>query len=161
MTGERSGGIAGDSADGSADDVADDIADDIADGEPWLLRAPRGRRLCYEVLVAAVQETIPFYAWGREPADDVAAQLAGLVERLGARLPAGLSLAGDVVLTGLVESVAMARHWQEPDDTDLGLAAPEVRGALRPLALALADALPAWWSEPVDLDRQRVVAWVD
>ncbi|HEU4674410.1 MAG TPA: hypothetical protein VFS29_00365, partial [Motilibacteraceae bacterium] len=47
------------------------------------------------------------------------------------------------------------------DDTDLGLAAPEVRGALRPLALALADALPAWWSEPVDLDRQRVVAWVD
>ncbi|MGN6330649.1 MAG: hypothetical protein ACTHOD_03235 [Motilibacteraceae bacterium] len=132
--------------------------DGNGDEEPWLLRAPRGRRLCYEVLVAAVQETIPFDAWGREPAAEVAAELARMV----GRLQAGLAWASeDHVLTALVESVAMARYWQEPDDTDLGLAALEVRGVLRQLALALGDALPPWWGEPVALDRQRVVTWVD
>jgi hypothetical protein len=136
-------------------DRSDEFAVDSAEGEPWLLDAPRGRRLCYEVLNAVVQG--PSYEV--RPAPDFATALSRLVEQV----PAGLDWTGDerMLLSALVESVAMARYWQEPDDTDLGLATPEVLNALRPLALVLEDALPAWWGEPVALPRQRVVAWVD
>jgi hypothetical protein len=52
-------------------------------------------------------------------------------------------------------------YWQEPDDEDLALADPVVRGALLPMAQALISAPAAsWWATPAATTHQQYVAWL-
>lgn len=136
-----------------------DARREAPDEEPWLLCAPRGRRLCYAVVTAGVQWGIPWHAWERQPPAETAAEIAGAVDQL--RAGDGLTTDDRRLLTALVESVDAAMYWQEPHEEDRGLAGAMARAALRPVAVALGDALPARWRGPVALDRQREVTSID
>ncbi|GAA4867593.1 hypothetical protein [Saccharopolyspora cebuensis] len=101
-----------------------------------LLSGPRGRRLCWCA------------AGGRLDPGAADAVLHRDVE------------VSDL-LVAFADSVACAMYWQEPDDVDLALAAPEAVRELRPAAEAVAAASgTGWWFEPIGAD-QRYVRWVD
>ncbi|TDD90640.1 hypothetical protein E1202_08435 [Saccharopolyspora karakumensis] len=59
------------------------------------------------------------------------------------------------LLAPLAESVDAAMYWQEPDEVDRTLAAPDIVQELLPIARAIAAAPGVqWWCDPIDLDRQ-------
>ncbi|MFS0704990.1 hypothetical protein AB6N23_10750 [Cellulomonas sp. 179-A 9B4 NHS] len=64
------------------------------------------------------------------------------------------------LLLALREAVDSARHWQGPDGEDVLAATPEVRAALRRVAVHVA-ACPAvtWWDTPVDVEDQWTVTF--
>jgi hypothetical protein len=134
-----------------------------------LLSGPRGRRLCLELAMAA-DPAVCTFALGyqlnpgqgasrvlltfdsdqdsREPGDEPAPTVAGLVSAVGAlgatRVEPGL------IQSALQRSVDYARYWQEPDGEDRLAALPEVAAALLPLAEEVVESAEvAWWSQGV------------
>jgi hypothetical protein len=69
-----------------------------------------------------------------------------------------LAADGGVLFAALVEPVARARYWQEPDEADSMLADPAVAAELRPVAEAIAASPAAqwWWSPVARSDEQHV-----
>lgn len=130
------------------------------DSAAWLTVGPRGRRLLWSVISdgligpawpAAFVDTPP-------PGPEIVAELEPAVERAVAE-PVALTAAD--LLDHFASAVDAAYYWQEPDGVDRALARPEVRAALVPLARMVGAAAPSWWSEPVDLEHQQIVDWVD
>ncbi|WP_461154078.1 hypothetical protein [Saccharopolyspora tripterygii] len=108
-----------------------------------LVAAPRGRRMCFSAVSDRWTPALP---------DE-------LVDVLNAVDPDAVEALSDwseaAMLVPFANSVDRAMYWQEPDDIDQALAAPEVRAALLPVARAVASAPSArWWSSPVDLGAQ-------
>ncbi|GAA1842919.1 hypothetical protein ACFQZV_11550 [Microbacterium koreense] len=147
-----------------------------------LLDGPRGRRLCLQVAMSALD------ACDTDDARDAASSVWWAIRRLD---PAPGTLFGDVdgyvvpdvgpadaarvlaevsmpvldeiaVRRALADSVSLARYWQEPDGGDVLAATPEMRPVLSRVADAVA-ATPwvSWWGSPVALDDQWVVQWED
>lgn len=111
-----------------------------------LLAGPRGRSLCVNLL------------------DDRLTAPGGQV-RPAADL-SGTPLDGSALLAGLVAAVDVSSYWRKPDAEDQGFADEGARGALRPVAEAVAAAaagLPdvRWWTEPIDSSRQRYTQFLD
>ncbi|MEQ6897759.1 hypothetical protein [Microbacterium sp. KR10-403] len=75
-----------------------------------------------------------------------------LTRALAALEPSGIT--PDLLDEALARSVDDARYWQEPSGEDILAARPEVIAALAPIAHAVAETAPAWWSA----DR-RVEQW--
>lgn len=121
-----------------------------------MVAGPRGRRLCWTLVEPQVAGT----AWRRIPFEDRLPPSAELAAEIAATADA-VVLDEGLLFEGLRGAVDWAWYWQEPDRVDRALALPDVRDALRSLARRVVAAAPAWWSEPVDLDRQRVVEWLD
>lgn len=112
-----------------------------------LVAAPRGRRLCFSA-VASGRLVAEFDVATRRIAEFFEGLGQSGIEALGARDEAAL-------LPALADSTDRAMYWQEPDQVDQALAAPEIRSVLLPAARAIAAAPGAlWWSAPIDLDRQ-------
>lgn len=122
-----------------------------------LLDGPRGRRLCWEVLVAEI-EPIPDWAWR---AIFGATVDSGTVAHQLARIdPAGRVGDAGVVLQALAAAVDAAWYWQGPEDLDVLLARPVVRRALTPAAQAVAAAdTTAWWSRSAPGVLQHYGQW--
>jgi hypothetical protein len=111
-----------------------------------LLRGPRGRRLCWELIGFASFDP------GRIPRSRVSAYVARTVADL--RSPE--TVAGERIFRALGESANVAMYWQEPDECDFVLADPEWADALRPVAEAVAvSGSVDWWSTQVDLANQH------
>lgn len=111
-----------------------------------LVAGPRGRRLCFSAVAGRM------FSW-----PDVTPQtIAGFLQGRDSGAVEALAGWGETALLGpLADSVDRAMYWQEPDEVDQALAAPEVRSALLPVARAIASAPSVrWWSSPVDLDAQ-------
>lgn len=132
-----------------------------ADVDPELLLAgPRGRRVCWELLIRTGGWTFD------EPPESAGAQarataLAAAVARsdFGA-----LAVARDPesLLPALTQAVSLAMYWQEPDSRDWRLADRRVAEALRPVADAVARApAAAWWSAALDRSSQHEVVFDD
>jgi hypothetical protein len=65
-------------------------------------------------------------------------------------------------LDALDETVSAAMYWEERDDCDRWLAAPEMGAALRPVADAVGAAAAArWWATSTDLVAQHQVVFDD
>jgi hypothetical protein len=137
-----------------------------------LLSVPRGRRLCWSLLDALLDDDRRFPAWRRVRydvrrgayQDDLEGLLFEVSDWVAAADPASISESSDELrlLAPLAATVDEASYWEPPDDVDRALADEAVRDSLLPLALAV-TAAPAttWWSSPVPLDRQRYVEWTD
>jgi len=129
------------------------------DSEAWLLAGPRGRRLCWALLRVRLLSGPAWQAvWmGGTPAS------AELVAELVAALEVPGHLLGDdparSLFAALHTATDSARYWQEPDGEDQALALDDVRQSLVPLAREVGPAIPAWWSGPIDLNRQGVINW--
>lgn len=149
-----------------------------------LLGGPRGRRLCLEVAsrLAADSPLVDaarafgharFYAangLGRgdstvyfsptakvEPHRPTAAEVAALLDAVPLSGPTA-----DALLHSLVDTVAAARYWQEPDGDDHLAAAPEMRRSLHRFAVAMLESPhAAWWSAPMAADGQWAVAFIE
>ncbi|MCA1187940.1 MULTISPECIES: hypothetical protein [unclassified Saccharopolyspora] len=145
-----------------------------------LLSGPRGRRCCLELALssgdderwAAARRAVFFAAhhvdaaagksvlFGTGPDVEAPphpsnAEIADLL----AALPPPEPGAADLVRV-LAEAVAAARYWQEPDGKDVLAAAPPIRAALEPAAVALAGCAAAdWWTSPLDREFQRLVTF--
>lgn len=156
---------------------------------PDLLRAVRGRRLCFELAqggptgddvrramfdeVDRVHRASGDYARGSvamvmTTSDDAAAGPASrgprsaptLVEALSAVDPQPPSAAA--LLAALSDTVGSAMGWQPPHAEDVVLAGAEVRATLLPVAEALVRAPgAAWWSSPLDPGAQIDTRFVD
>ncbi len=134
--------------------------------ETWqgadLLAGPRGRRLCLELVVELdpdVRAAVHRLSWGsggvllrsgdagpetpREPETGLDDLVAGI-----ARIdPEGI--ASDAIDRALARSVDTAMYWQEPYGEDVLAAFPEVRAALGPVAVRVADDRgSSWWTRP-------------
>lgn len=129
---------------------------------PALLSGPRGRRVCLRALAATEPQlgsVAARIASGRI-SSHVIPELTDVVAGASARLPSEFDAVS--LLMGLTESVDAARYWQAPDETDRLLADPSVQAALAPVAEAVASsAEAAWWSTPIDPERQGYVQWLD
>jgi hypothetical protein len=129
-----------------------------------LLSGPRGRRLCQELLLTPGMPGWPPMRWssggagypvGRPEPDEARRVLTDEVRRTDL---SALAADGDVLFAALVEPVACARYWQEPDEADSMLADPAVAAELRPVAEAIAASPAAqwWWSPVARSDQQHV-----
>jgi hypothetical protein len=127
-----------------------------------LLSVPRGRRLCWSLLDALLDDDRRFPGWGRVHYDvwrgAYRDELAGLVSEVSAWVAAAdlASIAGSAdevrLLAPLAATVDDASYWQPPDDVDRALADEAVRDSLLPLAWAVTAApATAWWSSPAPL----------
>ncbi|MDZ8201772.1 hypothetical protein RZO50_09595 [Microbacterium sp. SSW1-59] len=147
-----------------------------------LLDGPRGRRLCLQVAMSALD------ASDTDEARDTASTVWWVIRRLD---PAPGTLIGDVdryvipdagpahaarvlsevsvpdldeleVRRALADSVSLARYWQELDGGDMLAARPEMRSVLARVADAVA-ATPwvSWWESPIAAKDQWVVQWDD
>jgi hypothetical protein len=130
----------------------------MGDGVEKLLEGPRGRRLCWELLVSDTGP-VPSWAWGvlsgeSVDAPSVATELA--------RIEAAERVAdAALVMRALVAAVDAAWYWQAPEDLDVLLAQPVVRRALVPAARALTTAqTTAWWTRSVQSVPQHYVQWI-
>lgn len=113
-----------------------------------LLAGPRGRRVCWELT--------GFASFGLHGLQS--SQVTERVARTVAELRA--DEADRLVLDALRSSVDAATYWQEPDECDEYLDAPELVELLRPLADELAaNPATAWWDSPADLGHQHVVVF--
>lgn len=125
-----------------------------------LLSAPRGRRLCWEVLEKAPLITSPEDTTPWTPLPDQSPELLLSSARAALRhvdLDA-LQRVQDpaLLLPALAASVDSARYWQGPDDTDLALHSPDVQDLLLPVAEAVLQCPAAlWWDDPVDVRDQH------
>ena len=133
------------------------------DSGAWLLAGPRGRRLCWALLRERLLTGPAWQAvWmgGAPDSTELVAELAAALEAT-----ALVQLLGDDPARSLFAALAAAtdsaRYWQEPDGEDQALALPEVRRSLVPLAREVGAAMPAWWSGPLDVSGQGVIAWED
>lgn len=114
----------------------------------WLAQGPRGRRLCWELLC----ERDLALPWINEPwrgtDEDFqrAAQIAAQIDVvLGTLDLDGLAVTEAELVEACGRSVGWARYWQAPDDADLWLAQPAVRGAMEAVSTAIAALIPPWW----------------
>lgn len=149
-----------------------------------LLGGPRGRRLCLEVasrlaadspLVDAArafgharfyaanglgrgESTVYFSPTAKvEPPRPTVAEVAALLDAVPLSGPTA-----DAVLHSLVDTVAAARYWQEPDGDDDLAATPEMRRSLHRFAVAMLESPhAAWWSAPMAADGQWAVAFIE
>jgi hypothetical protein len=135
----------------------------VADLDAWLLTGPRGRRLCWELLQGPPQTRTFDEIWFSTSIPDAVLLAADLSEGVDRWLAEGHpdAIADPRLYEAFADSVAWARYWQEPDFIDQALALPSVSDALIPLAEALVSRLPMWWSEPVKLDSQYTVQWLE
>lgn len=121
-----------------------------------LLAGPRGRSLCWAVVVDAVPEaSVALHTATTDPArtGDVvdALRRVGAVDATHARLSRALAAAVDD-----------AMYWQPPDAGDAVLADPRVVAALEPVARAvLAAPAAAWWSQPCATTSQVLTSYDD
>ncbi|WP_166848080.1 hypothetical protein [Isoptericola sp. BMS4] len=139
-----------------------------------LLSGPRGRRLCLELaqlLDDEVYQAVFHASYDLDPGAGTSVVMFGpgtearprltpadVVRRLDAVPLADLD--ERVVLAALVEMVATARYWQEPDGPDVLAAMPEVSAALGRVAEHLVStACVGWWSDPVPAGADREVVW--
>jgi hypothetical protein len=127
-----------------------------------LLSGPRGRRVCLSLLA----ETDPRLRALERRAEvgraslHFVSTLKDLVTEASEQLPS--EFGEFALMTALLESVDAARYWQEPYEVDRLLADPRVQAALAPVAEAVASSPEAaWWSTPLDRERQRYVQWLD
>lgn len=127
-----------------------------------LLEGPRGRLLCWSLL-----DPGDYPGWDRVSDGMHTGGLTGLTDELVAcvahtDLESLVTHADELtLLAALARPVDSARYWQEPDDEDLALADPAVRGALLPMAQALIAAPAAsWWATPAAITRQQYVEWL-
>jgi hypothetical protein len=119
--------------------------------------------LCWQLLQERLCGPAWRAAWLDQPVDDTL-----LVPEL--EIAVGAGLADDRTSPefavrchdAFADSVGSAMYWQAPDCVDLALATDGVETTLRPLAAAL-SVVPAtkWWTSPIELADQHVVAWVD
>lgn len=136
-----------------------------------LLAAPRGRRLCWELVEDAGSPANLAIgpAWKRvceaqlhAPGPDVdhadlARELSVAVDQTDWR-PVAAGMSDVALVEPLAESVTWAMYWQPPDDVDQALAVPEVAATLRPVARAVTGAPAArWWSSGIDPGTQQYV----
>ena len=134
-----------------------------------LLAGPRGRRLCLQLVLEAVERHWPPMSWTQGPAgypvgrvDPESAQrlLADAVAEVDG---VAVAATADPVafLPALTAAVDEARYWQEPDEVDRWLTEPAIGAELLPIAAAVATA-PAsqWWREPVAPAGQHAVSWL-
>lgn len=117
-----------------------------------VLESPRGRFFCANVAYAcSTDDRAAGYHRPRAPAD-VLEVIAGVDVR------AMSELSERDLLEALAFATDFARYWQPPDEEDIWFASPDVLTALRPIASAVLESpLTQWWSDPVDLDNQRMV----
>jgi hypothetical protein len=133
-----------------------------------LLAGPRGRRLCLQLVLDAVERHWPPLSWtegsagypvGRVDLEQARQSLALAVSEVDV---AAMAATADpaAFLPALMASVDEARYWQEPDEVDLLLAEPALGAELRAIAHAVVEA-PAsrWWREPVAAADQHAVTW--
>ncbi|WP_213817085.1 hypothetical protein [Glaciihabitans sp. dw_435] len=131
-----------------------------------LLGAPRGRRICAEVALAAVESLRPLLSIA-EMDEEVAKQFgrsptaeADLLDALATFPLETLGHLGELdLLLALSETTASGMYWQEPDDRDELLARPAVKDLLLPIAMALLDNhLTDSWASGVS-DDQAFLFW--
>lgn len=126
-----------------------------------LLAGPRGRRVCWELVdrravYDAGRPAAWTGIWRAAVAGDLSSQSGPLADLVAWADPVALAADQSAVLAALQMSVDSARYWQPPDAHDRALAAAPVRAALEPVAAALAAATGcAWWTSPLDWERQR------
>ncbi|MGH9092618.1 MAG: hypothetical protein ACRDZR_14770 [Acidimicrobiales bacterium] len=126
-----------------------------------ILDGSRGRCLCWN-LSRVVGGQAPGWqkVWAHQR--DVAPfQLAAeLGAAVGAVVDDPVALSANAIFDALDQSVNAAMYWQEPDDVDRALGAPEVAAALISLAAALAiSPTTAWWAAPLDGADQHAVVF--
>jgi len=126
-----------------------------------LLAGPRGRRLCWTLLWLGLDDAGRLsadwpLAWEAVTSGDLSGRLGEFAAGVALADPAALAGNPVTVFEALGWTVDTAQYWGEPHAEDRALAAPAVREALRPIAVALLAA-PAsqWWAGPADLERQR------
>ncbi|MFN2518477.1 MAG: hypothetical protein ABR604_05435 [Jatrophihabitantaceae bacterium] len=125
--------------------------DDVTD----LLLAPRGRRLCFELL----SDSSDVLGWPMPVSSHLPSSLRAHLE---AAVAAALPAVAANVFVALVQSVGWAMYWQEPDETDRMLAHPQVPEVLEPIARAVAQApAAAWWTSPLAREAQHCVQWLN
>ncbi|WP_157544253.1 hypothetical protein [Jonesia quinghaiensis] len=122
-----------------------------------LLSGPRGRRLLLE-LASSRNEVlekllIQSVAGGLDShiRAQVIVELGRSVAAVEAEPPNEYEL-----LLALRETVASAQYWQSPDIEDALLSQQSVAAALRPLAKAVAEVVPQWWSSDMGGQQRRV-----
>jgi hypothetical protein len=102
-----------------------------------LLRGPRGRRLCHEVLRMGADRSMP------SP-------------------PSRPDLDDQTALEAVAAACDWAMYWQPPDSVDADLRSDEWLPRLQGIAEVIASStVTSWWSSPVDLDDQHLVRFLD
>jgi hypothetical protein len=102
-----------------------------------LLRGPRGRRLCYEVLQLWADRSTP-------------------------SMPSRPEVDSQLAFEAVGEACNWAMYWQPPDDVDADLRSSEWLTRLQVAAEAIASSpATSWWSSPVDPDDQHLVQFLD
>ena len=130
-----------------------------------LLDGPRGRRLCWELLDAAMDAgsdwALRDKLWTASQHGDlsaVAGDLAAFTEDAGQTVLPGQD--DGTLLEALAMTAQLAMYWQEPEPDDIALEDPAVRAALVPVAAALEhDPRTLWWADPLDRTGQQCVQW--
>lgn len=131
-----------------------------------LLAGPRGRRLCLEAIDTNNPNLGIFQLDPPGGSHDGRVRAKLLTDIETTLQSADLRAFTDAVdpwqsMEPLSASVGWARYWQEPDETDLWLAEPEVAALLWPVARALAESpANAWWFGTMDLASQHHVQWL-
>ncbi|ORI26643.1 hypothetical protein [Rhodococcus sp. 1168] len=117
-----------------------------------VLASPRGRFFCANVAYkCSTDDPEGYYCRPSSPED-----VREVIEGVDVRLIAQLSEFD--LLDALSFATDWARYWQPPDEEDVMFARPHIVNALRPIAVAVLNSPHAyWWSDPVDLDNQRLV----
>jgi hypothetical protein len=144
-----------------------------------LLSGPRGRRVCLSLLTSAnpsLRSLVQSWESGRggtlyqaylTDASRIASASAPPVPSSSSEVVEGIrgaaaEVTSSTLVAALIESVDAARYWQEPDETDRLLAHSRIQAALAPVAETIASSPEAaWWSTPLDRERQRYVQWLD
>lgn len=119
-----------------------------------LLAGPRGRRVCWALLLGVAGGWRLAEVTDAEVVSDAMAR--GDIDAIaGAQAPTAF-------LDAMEEAVSAAMYWQEPDDDDPWLAGREIGAMLRPVAEAVSVAAAAqWWAAPIDLRGQHEVEFDD
>lgn len=128
-----------------------------------LLSGPRGRRACLSLLASADPRL-----WSLARRAEAGSANPDFIVELADALTAPELLhyargaSESSLMAALTVSVDAARYWQQPDETDLLLDDPRIRTALIPAADAIASSSEAaWWSTPLEREKQRYVQWMD
>ena len=102
-----------------------------------LLRGPRGRRLCYEVLQTWAGRSTP-------------------------SMPSRPDVDTRMAFEAVTEACNWAMYWQPPDRVDADLRSSEWLSQLQDIAEAIASSpVTNWWSSPLDLNDQHLVRFLD
>lgn len=102
-----------------------------------LLRGPRGRRLCYEVLQLWADRSTP-------------------------SMPSRPEVDSQLALKAVGEACNWAMYWQPPDDVDADMRSSQWLTRLQVAAEAIASSpATSWWSSLLNLDDQHLVQFFD